>query len=294
MSRAIAIVDSTASHLQELIGQSRSTYGINLGFTHGHYQVLFKRIIGAALLCRHGYGLGAHHQRWQLEIICRLHGDGHIAYPPIDFFLCPSLGLVRKDYLLIAPVRQKELIAVMTDKPAQPLAHVQQAELSPQVHKSIGTWCPRQPHNSFHHRAYPHKCLEPPGLSGLEGTQLVNNHHIKIKGVVAHQPVHIFSVDDGDLGSLLKGSYPLGGTAHSHGIGQIGQVTPFLYLCRPGIPCYTQGSNNQHFADHKAVMQKFINCSKGDDRLAKAAIQKDGCDWILQNEVGGKILILMR
>ena len=53
-----------------------------------------------------------------------------------------------------------------------------------------------------------------------------------------NQPLHVFPVDNADVGWLQQGCFPFLLRTDGHGIGQHFQVIPFLNFGRPGIPRY--------------------------------------------------------
>ena len=100
---------------------------------------------------------------------------------PVDLFLRPWKGLVGKHHLPIALIRQEKPGAVLADEPPQPLPHIQQLKLSPQVHQPIGGGRAGQAHDALDAGPHLQQCAEPLGLVAFEGGQLIDDHHVIVE-----------------------------------------------------------------------------------------------------------------
>ena len=72
------------------------------------------------------------------------------------------------------------------------------------------------------------------------------------------------------------------------------QMIPLVDLCRPCISGNTQRSDDQHLADQKAVEAEVKDSGKRDDAFAKTHVEEHSRDGMLQDEVRGIRLIVMR
>ena len=64
-------------------------------------------------------------------------------------------------------VRLEVTVPVMGDETAQPLAHVQQTEFCPKIHKAVGRWRSGKANHPFYGGAYLEEASEPFCLVGL-------------------------------------------------------------------------------------------------------------------------------
>ena len=72
------------------------------------------------------------------------------------------------------------------------------------------------------------------------------------------------------------------------------QMIPLVDLCRPCISGDTQRSNDQHLANQEAVEAEVEDGGKRDDALTKTHVEEYSGDWMLQDEVRGINLVVMR
>ena len=72
------------------------------------------------------------------------------------------------------------------------------------------------------------------------------------------------------------------------------QMIPLVVLRRPCISGYTQRCDDQHFANQKAVEAEVEDGGKRDDAFAEAHVEEHSRDGMLQDEVRGIRLVVMR
>lgn len=97
------------------------------------------------------------------------HGDGDVGDGIVDLFLRTGQRLVAEHHLPVALVRAEEGVAVMGDEPTEPLAHIEDAELRPQVHETVAAWRAGQPNDAFDSGADLQQTAKPLCLVALEG-----------------------------------------------------------------------------------------------------------------------------
>ena len=130
----------------------------------------------------------------------------------------------------------------------------------------------------------------------LEGGQFVNHNHIEGERNAAflHKPLHIFTVDDINIGRSHQGGFAFCFCANSHGTDEVLEVIPLIDFSRPCIPCHTQRCDYQNSVYFEAVKQKIADGREGDARFAKTHVQKDGSDGMGFDVVDGISLVVMR
>ena len=175
----------------------------------------------------------------------------------------------------VAFVREEEGVPVLRDEATEAVAHIQQPELCPQIHKAVGGRSAGQPNDTLDLGPDTQQRLKALGLVIFERRQLVDDHGIVVKREAAalDEPAQVLPVDDGDVRTDHQCSLPLSGAAHSNGIGQVLQVRPFFDFRRPGIAGHTEWRDHQNTMGLKAVKQKVGDGRQGDDRLAKSHIE---------------------
>ena len=72
------------------------------------------------------------------------------------------------------------------------------------------------------------------------------------------------------------------------------EVIPFLDLRRPGISGDTQRCDDQNLADGEVVQAQIEDGGQCDDAFAQTHVQEYSGDGMLQYEVGGISLVIMR
>ena len=229
-------------------------------------------------------------------MVYRFHGNGDVGYLPVDGIFRTGERFVRIDGHAVPFVRQKVAVPVMGDKATEPFAEVKNPKLCPQVRQPVSGRGSRQPDNPLDRGSDTQKTPEAFCLIGLEGRKLVNDNHIEVKGKAAflNQPGYIFPVDQVNMGFLPQRCLPLGNAADDGGVGKAFEMVPFLQFCRPGIPCYTERSNNQDLGDFKAVKAQVEKCRQRDDAFSKPHVQEYSGFGMPDNEIGGIGLIVMR
>ena len=96
------------------------------------------------------------------------HGDGDVGDGIVDLFLRTGQRLVAEHHLSVALVRAEEGVAVMGDEPTEPLSHIEDAELCPQVHKTVAAGCAGQSYDALDAGADFQQTAEPLCLVGFE------------------------------------------------------------------------------------------------------------------------------
>ena len=81
-----------------------------------------------------------------IQMVDGFHGDGDVGDGIVDLFLRTGQRLVAEHPLSVALVRAEEGVAVMGDEPTEPLAHIEDAKLRPQIHKTVAAWRAGQAH----------------------------------------------------------------------------------------------------------------------------------------------------
>ena len=154
----------------------------------------------------------------------------------------------------------------MGDEPTEPLAHIENAELRPQIHKTVAAGCAGQPHDAFDTGADFQQTTESLCLVALKGGQLIDDHHVVVKGNAAllNEPLDILPIDDVHADPLPECRLALGFRADRHRVGQPMQMIPLVDLRRPCISGDTQRCDDQHLADQKAVQAEVEDGGKRD------------------------------
>ena len=166
-SLSFICVYRTIRHLGELPGKSRSIGGGDFPVRELQQQIPLEGNIPLHLLGEIHLVTGGN-ELWHPQIVSGFHGNRDVRDQPVDLFLRPWKGLVGKHHLPIALVRQEKPGTILTDEPPQPLPHIQQFKLCPQIHQPVAAWCPGQSHDPSHLRPHLHHGTEPLGLVILE------------------------------------------------------------------------------------------------------------------------------
>ena len=213
-------VNGTVCHLAQFIVQGRGIGGINLLTAQGNHHVMLHGVVQRPLLFGEGDLDLIHDALWHLEVVCSFHGDGDVGDFLMDGILCTGEGLVGEHHLSVTLVRLEVGVAVMGDESSQPLPHVQETELRPKVHETVAGGSAGQPNDALDRGANLEERSEPLCLVAFEGGQLIDDHHVVVKGDVAvlDEPLDILTVDDVHEGSLLEGGFSFCLAAHCHGI----------------------------------------------------------------------------
>ena len=104
----------------------------------------------------------------------------------------------------------------------------------------------------------------------------------------------VLPVDDVHADPLPECRLALCFCTDSHRVGQPMQMIPLVDFRRPCISCDTQRSDDQHLANQKTVEAKVEDGGKRDDALTKTHVEEYSGDWVLQDEVRGIRLVVMR
>ena len=152
-----------------------------------------------------------------------LHRDGDVRNLSVDGVLCIGQGFVGVDDLAVSLVRREVIGAVLGDEPSKPLTHVQDAELRPQIHQTVRSGRAGQPDDTADFRSDLQQRLETLCLVILEGGQLIDHHHIEVKGNTAfiYEPSDVFPVDDVDVSVSHQCRPALGFCSDSHGADEV-------------------------------------------------------------------------
>ncbi|MPM91991.1 hypothetical protein SDC9_139125 [bioreactor metagenome] len=129
----------------------------------------------------------------------------------------------------------------------------------------------------------------------LEGRQLINHHHIEVKGNAAliHEPLDVFPVDDVDVGASHQCRPALGFCSDSHGAYEVLEMIPLIRFSRPCVPCYTQRCDDQHPVNLEAVKQQITYGCQCDAGFPKTAVQEDSGGGVCLDVLHRIFLIFM-
>ena len=218
----VLVVNCTVGHLAELVGQRSRIDGIDLLTVEGDHQLLLQSAVCFPLLVRELDPHLVHHQLRHPKVVCRLHADRDIRYGVIDLFLRAGEGLVRVDDGAVALVRGKVAIPVVGNEAPQPFAKIKEPVLGPQVHQAVAAGGPCQSDDAPDAGSHLQQGAEAFCLIALEAGQLVDDHHVVVKGQIAllDQPLHVFPVDDVHGCILHQSGFPLQLRSDCHREGQ--------------------------------------------------------------------------
>ena len=212
------------------------------------------------------------HQFRHLQIICCLHGHGDVGNLVIDGFFRSRQWLVGIHHHAVAFVWLEVEVPVLADISSQTLSHIQDAELSPEVHQAIAAGRPCKADDAFHFRTQGLHGTEPLRLVVLETRQLVQNDHIEIQAAVLIEPGQVLAVHDIDIRILLQSPPPFCHGSHDHTAGQLFQVIPLPEFIRPGVSRHPQRSYHQHPLNFKGIIHEVTDGRQRCHRLAKAHV----------------------
>ena len=248
-------VHSTVGHLTQLSGQGSGVHRIDFLTLDLNDQLFLHLVIHLLLVLAHADQYAVHNALRHLQVIRRPHGNGDVSDLSVDLIFRAGPGLIGENLLHATLVGNKVGFAVPGDKPSEPLAHVQEPELCPQIHQTVAAGCTRQAYDTLHGWPHLQEALESFCLPAFEGRQLVDHNHVIPEGQAAvfHQPLHVFPVDDVQEGRPHQRCQTLLFGADGHTVAQALQVIPFLKLRRPCVPGHPQRGNHQHPADFKGI-----------------------------------------
>ena len=123
-----------------------------------------------------------------------LHRNGDVGDLSVDGILCIGQRFVGVDDLPVPLVRHEVVGAVFGDKPSKPLTHIQDAELCPQIHQTIGSGSAGQSNDAVDLGSDLQQRFEPLCVVVLERGQFINDHHIEGERDTAflNEPLDIF------------------------------------------------------------------------------------------------------
>ena len=221
------------------------------------------------------------------------HRQSHVGDSVVDFVLGTLPGLVREHLSPVALIRGKPLVAVAGDKPAQTLTPVEEAELSPQIHQPIAGWCAGQPNPPLHVGPGFHQRRKPLGAVVLEAGEFVDDDHVKRPRipVVAHEPGHVLPVNHRHHRRLGECVEPVYFGTNCHGYGQTFQMVPLRGFGWPGVARDPQRGDHQDAGDGEIVQEEFPDGSECDDRFAHAKTKKYSGLGVIDDELGGGLLV---
>ena len=263
-------IDGPVCHLGELVREGCGVSGIDLRIAEGNDQLRAHGVVGFSLFLGKRDRYLVHHTFWHLQVVCCFHGDGDVRDGFVDLFLRTGQRLVAEHHLPVALVRLEEGVAVMGDEPTEPTAHIEDAELCPEIHKTVAAGRAGQPNDAFDSGADLQQAAEPLCLVALEGGQFIDDHHVVVErdAALLNEPLDILPVDDVYADPLPECRLALGFRADRHRVGQPMKMIPLVDLRRPCISGDTQRSDDQHLANKKAVEAEVEDSRKCDDRLA--------------------------
>ena len=142
-------VHSTVGHLTQFSGQGSGVHRVDFLAFDLDDQLFLHLVIHLLLVLAHADQYAIHNALRHLQVIRRPHGNGDVSDLSIDFILSTRPGFIGEDLLHAALVGNKVGFAVPGDKPSEPLAHVQEPELCPQIHQTVAAGCTRQAYDVF-------------------------------------------------------------------------------------------------------------------------------------------------
>ena len=183
--------------------------------------------------------------------------------------------------------------------PAQSVPSVQQVDLTPQIHQSVGAGrAGQQDHPPDLCPDFP-QGFEPAALGVFEAGALVC--HDAVKGppsdvglAIGHQPWEVVPVDDINVRLLIECPFPLTRCAHHDGDVQAPQVVPFMGLTCPGVSGYALGRDHQGLVDFDVFVLESLDGCEGCDGLAQSHVQEEGGVPVVDDELGSPVLVCVR
>ena len=287
------IVYCTIRHLRQLIAETCGIGGSDFAVRQRQHQLLPQ--VAVFLMLRFGklHGVFAHDQFRHFQVVGRSHGNRDVGYLFVYRIFRTGQRLIAVHNHAVPLIRLKVGIAVLPDKTSKPLSHIQKAELRIQVHESVSCRRTRQSHDALCLRSCLHESLEAFCLVVFEGTQFINDDHIKIERHLIYQPADILAVDDIDIRLPGQCRFALFRCADCDAVCQPSQVIPFLNFLRPH-PCYTDRGYHENSADLKAVEQQVIDGGQRDARFSKSHRQQQCCNGMVFYKIRSISLIIMR
>ena len=255
--RAIVVIDRAVRHLEELPGENCRCIRLDSG---GHLSQFIglpgvQLPVSVSLLKERDHllrlqlligltGRGVHtdvdgivKNGRQGQPVLGAHGETEVPEFPINGVLGTQPQTPLIDHVALMSTGGEVAHPVVPHPLPQPLASVQQVELGPEVQVSVGGWSSGKAHHVAHSldgllQGLPSLCG-----SGLEGRQLIQDHHIigEPAAQEIHKPDHVLPVDDVQIGRGADGSLSLLSGASDDTASNAHQVIPLLALLRPDV-----------------------------------------------------------
>ena len=181
-------INGAVRHLRKLHRKRRGISGCDFAAWKLQHQGLLQFVIPFLFLFAQSDFLRHAHQFRHLQIVCCLHRHGDVGNLVIDNFFRSRQGFVGIHHHAIALIRLEVQVPVLADISPQPLSHIQDAELGPEIHQTIAAGCTCKPDDAFHPGTQGLHGPEPLRLVVLEARQLVQDDHIEIQAAVLIQP----------------------------------------------------------------------------------------------------------
>ena len=209
---AVFVIDRTIAHLQQFSSQRCSIGSIYVPVLQGDQEILLEHIVELALLGVHFDFVSCRDAVRHIQVVQSLHGDRNVRDALVDQLLGSLFWLVLEHHAAgWIHGRSLEIgFTVASDELTQTLSSIQNSDLCPKIHKTIGGRCTGQPDPPLHIRTDFSQELKTLRLVVLERGQLVNDHHAEVPAhpiflVVLHQPLDAFTVDHIDHGRMVDG-----------------------------------------------------------------------------------------
>ena len=103
-----------------------------------------------------------------LQMVGGLHGDADVADQVVNLLFSTLTQLVAVYDFPVSLVRDKEALPIVGDEPTQPLPHIQQINLRPQVDERVGRGRAGQTDHPAAHGPHLFERPEPLRFGGLE------------------------------------------------------------------------------------------------------------------------------
>ena len=153
-------INGTIGQLHQFPGERGGIGSSDFFIRKVQYQFCFQLLVAVFLIFGKLHLILGRDQLRHLQVIGTFHGNRNIRNLSVDGFLCIGQRFVGVDDLPVALVRHEVVVSVLRDKPAKALAHIQQSELCPEVHETVGAWCTSEADDAFDFRSDLQQCLE--------------------------------------------------------------------------------------------------------------------------------------
>ena len=168
-------------------------------------------------------------------------------------------------------------LAVLRQRPTEPLTAIQEIKLTPQVHQTVGRGRPGQKHDTPDQRPHLTQRTEPLRRRIFKAARLIDHDHVKrpFVAVVPDQPFDDIAIDHVDVRVIMQCCLPVLLVANSDGNPQMACMLPQLALITPGAQRHAQRCNHQHLLHRETVVHQLINRRQRRYRLTHAHIQQE-------------------